>query len=222
MELLEAIKARHSVRSFTNQKIEGEVLDALRQCVEECNRESGLSMQLCLEEPRAFDSILARYGKFRNVRNYVALVGKKGRRLEECCGYYGEKVVLRAQQLGLNSCWVASTFSRSKSVARVKLGEKLLLVIALGYGEDQGAPPIRTKPIAALCHVDGEMPPWFEKGMQAARLAPTALNQQRFTFELDGNRVKATAGIGFNTKVDLGIAKYHFELGAGREGWEWA
>lgn len=87
MDLWQAMEERHSVRSYTDRKIEGAVLQELSAMVEECNKESGLHIQLCLEEPEAFSGMLARYGKFHNVRNYIALVGKKGRRLEELCGY---------------------------------------------------------------------------------------------------------------------------------------
>lgn len=220
MEPIEAIRARHSIRQFTGQKIEGEVEAQLRALAEECNREGGLSIQLCLGEGAAFDSVLARYGKFKNVDNYIALVGKKGKGFEERCGYYGEKLVLRATQLGLGSCWVAGTYSKGKTKARVNSGEKQALVIALGYPDEAGAPHT-TKPLEALCKTDGPMPGWFKDGMEAARLAPTAMNQQRFHFTLAGNRVSARALAGLYTKIDLGIAKYHFEIGAGDADWSW-
>ena len=43
-------------------------------------------------------------------------------------------------------------------------------------------------------------------------------NVQKFCFKLlpDGN-VQATCGKGFYTKLDLGIVRYHFALGAGKE-----
>lgn len=216
MEIMEAIKARHSVRSYTDKKIEGEVLDSLRQTIAECNKASGLNIQLCVNEPTAFTGMMARYGKFNNVKNYIALVGKKGDILEEQCGYFGEKIVLNAQQLGLNNCWVAMTFSKgkSKNVIKIKPGEKLLMVIAIGYGDNCGVPH-KAKSIEELSKVNGAMPDWFRSGMQAAQLAPTAMNQQKFVFSLSGNAVDASAGSGFYTKVDLGIAKYHFEVGAG-------
>ena len=66
------------------------------------------------------------------------------------------------------------------------------------------------------------MPDWFRKGMEAAQLAPTAVNQQKFLFTLsDGNTVTAKAIGGFYDKVDLGIVKYHFEIGAGKENFSW-
>jgi len=220
MDLLEAIKSRHSVRSYTDKKIEGETLTQLRQTVDECNQKSGLSIQLCLNEPNAFTGMMARYGKFQNVKNYIALIGKKDNSLEEKCGYYGETIVLKAQQLGLNTCWVAMTYSKGKSAAVVKPGEKLVIVIALGYGETAGVQH-KLKAIEELSSVNSAAPEWFRAGVEAAQLAPTAMNQQKFRFELDGNLVKASAGSGFYTKVDLGIAKYHFEIGAGESGWTW-
>ena len=221
MDLQEAIRARHSVRRYTDRKIEGDVLAQLERVVADCNRESGLHIQLCLDEPAAFTGMMARYGKFHNVRNYVALVGKKGDTLQEACGYYGERIVLEAQRLGLNTCWVAASYSKGKAAAAVHPGEKLLMVLVIGYGETGGVPR-KGKRVEELCLCNGEMPDWFRRGVEAASLAPTALNQQKFRFALQGNVVSATAGSGFYTKTDLGIAKYHFEVGAGEGGWKWA
>lgn len=221
MDIFEAMKARHSVRSYTDQKIEGKVLEQLRQTIHESNQESGLHIQLCLNEPNAFTGMMARYGKFNNVKNYIALVGKKDSELGEKCGYYGEKIALKAQQIGLNTCWVAMTYSKGKSNVKINPGEKLLMVISIGYGENSGGSH-KVKPIEELCKVNGTMPEWFRKGMNAAQLAPTAMNQQKFFFELSGGTVKVSKGSGFYTKVDLGIVKYHFEIGAGESGWRWA
>ncbi|NLO85561.1 MAG: nitroreductase [Clostridiales bacterium] len=224
MDLMQAMKERRSVRSFTDQKIEGETLSQLKQSIALCNRESGLSIQLCLNEPTAFSGMMARYGKFTNVKNYIVLAGKKGEGFEEKCGYYGEKVVLAAQQLGLNTCWVAMTFSKSKgkSAAKLNADDKMLMVIAVGYGTTMGAKHA-VKPISELSHVTGDMPAWFLGGMEATQLAPTAMNQQKFLIELNGNTVKAKiSGLAFYTKVDLGIVKYHFEIGAGKDNFKWA
>jgi len=214
MDLLEAVKARHSVRSYTDKKIEGETLDQLQKTIDECNSKSGLNIQLCLNEPEAFSSFMAKYGNFKNVKNYIALIGKKDSRLEEKIGYYGEMIALKAQQLGMNTCWVAMTYNKKKCAAKVNAGEKLLMVLSLGYGENSGVLH-KSKPIEILSSVKGDMPDWFMKGMEAVQLAPTAMNQQKFLFELQDNIVKTNAGSGFYTKVDLGIAKYHFEIGSG-------
>lgn len=233
MESIEAIRCRHAVRSYEPRPIEPALLDDLRGLIDACNDEGRLHMQLIANEPEAFGGFIAHYSKFENVRNYVAVVGKKAADLEERAGYHGQRVVLRAQQLGLNTCWVALTFSKRKSHHVLASGEKLVCVIALGYGSTQGRER-KTKPVESLCSaapgiegvsfsVESEQPAWFFAGVRAAQLAPTALNQQRFRFELvSPDRVRARSLGGPNTSVDLGIAKLHFEIGAGLENFSWA
>lgn len=221
MELMEAVKARHSVRKYKDRPLGESVKKVLQNKIDECNKESGLHMQLVTDEPKAFSGKMAHYGSFSGVTDYIAVVGKRGSDLEEKCGYYGEKLVLFAQQLGLNTCWVALTYSKVPDAFSVVQGEKLVLVIALGYGENQGHAR-KSKTVNEVCKVQGEMPDWFKAGVEAALLAPTAVNQQKFTFILSGNRVTAKAGMGFYTKVDLGIAKYHFEIGAGTDHFVWS
>ena len=215
MEILEIMQQRHSVRQYIDRAVEPEkraVLDALTQ---EINRKEGLSIQIVYDDPKCFESFMAHYGKFAGVCNYIALVGKKSPKLDETLGYYGEVLVLKAQELGLNTCWVALTHGKSKAV--VGKGEKEVCLIALGYGATQGVER-KSKPVQELCACTEPMPEWFQRGMNAAMLAPTAMNQQKFRFELlpDGS-VKAACGSGFYTKLDLGIVKYHFEAVTGKK-----
>lgn len=221
MDMMEAMKVRHSVRRYKDKSLDGEIISALEAEIESCNKESGLHIQLVTDEPKAFDSFMAHYGKFSGVTNYIAMIGKKGTDLEEKCGYYGERLVLRAQQLGLNTCWVAMTYTKIKTAFSLEKGEKLCIVIALGYGETQGVAH-RSKSFDQVARAEGEIPAWFRNGVKAALLAPTAMNQQKFQFILDGDKVRAKPGIGFYAKIDLGIAKYHFELGADKPGMKWS
>lgn len=220
MDLMEAIKTRHSVRDYTGKKIEGGVLAGLQAEIEDCNKEGGLHIQLITGDPETFGGLMAHYGKFNNVQNYVALIGKKDGGLDEKIGYYGERIVLKAQQLGLNTCWVALTFRKGKCKAKIAPGEKLVCVLSIGYGKTQGAPH-KSKPIGTLYKAGSDAPEWFLNGMEAALLAPTAVNQQKFFITLAGDRVSAKAGNGFYAKVDLGIIKYHFEIGAGTGNFVW-
>lgn len=221
MDLKEAMQTRHSVRQYKDQPLSVEVIAALQEEIAACNRESGLHIQLVTNEPRAFDGFMAHYGKFSGVTSYLALIGKKGPELDEKCGYFGQRLVLKAQQLGLNTCWVAMSYTKIKTAFTVDKGEKLCVVIALGYGATQGVPH-KSRPFSEVAKADGQMPDWFKNGVEAALLAPTAMNQQKFLFTLSGNKVSAKAGRGFYTKLDLGIVKYHFELGAGKDRFAWA
>lgn len=206
MDIIDIMEQRHSVRQYTNQKIEEEKRNILQQLITDVNEESGLHIQLFFDEPKCFDSKMAHYGNFQNVTDYIAIVGKK--KDEEKAGYYGEQVVLKCQEIGIHSCWVALTHGKSK--VQLAKGEKLLIIIAIGYGENRGVSH-KSKPVEKLCKSD-DNPEWFLRGMKAVCLAPTAMNQQQFFFELKDGIVTAKALRGFYTKIDLGIAKYHFEI----------
>lgn len=220
MELKQAIVERHSVRSYLDKVIDNDVRQQLQQVVDNCNQQSGLHLQLVWDEPQAFDSFMAHYGKFSGVTNYVALIGANGK--DEEVGYFGEKVALAAQCLGLNTCWVAMTYKKVKSAFVVGKGEKLYCVLSLGYGATQGVAH-KTKTFAQVAPAVKDAPDWFVDGVDAALLAPTAMNQQKFVLGLDADgKVTAKAGIGFYSKIDLGIVKCHFEIGAGNAFLGWA
>lgn len=217
MDLNEAIKERHSVREFTDQVIDEETRAKLNELVCQVNEESGLNIEIRYDEPEGFDARLAQYGKFRNVRNYIILKGADSDHFEEDCGYYGEKIVLHAQMWGLNTCWAGLTYNRKMIKKLVPEGERLCLVIALGYGKTQGVPR-KSKSVQDVTMTKGTMPDWFMKGTVAALLAPTAVNQQKFVVGMiQGEPAIKIKGKGFYTKTDLGIVKYHFEVASGRK-----
>ena len=218
MDIREAIKSRHSVRYYRNEPIAEETRAELEALIGACNAESGLHMQLIVEDPECFDTLLAHYGMFKNVRNYIAVVGPKDMaNLEEKGGYYGQKVVIAAQQMGLNTCWVAGTYKRGKCKAVLEDGEKIVCVIAIGYGESEGTSH-KSKPLSKICDIpEADMPVWFKNGVKAAMMAPTAMNQQKFKITLEGGRPVITAGAGPMTRIDLGIVKYNFEAVSGHK-----
>ena len=218
-DIMEIIRRRHSVRQYLDKPIPPELRAQLDACAAELNRAGGLRMQILYDEPECFRSRLARYGRFENVSNYIAMIGPKGEDLEERCGYFGEKLVLQAQALGLNTCWVALTHGKSR--AAVAPGEKEVILISLGYGRTQGAAR-RSKVAAQVSDLAADAPEWYKRGVEAALLAPTAVNQQKFHLTRTGSTVTARAGVlGSCLQIDLGIVKCHFALGAGEENFTW-
>ena len=214
MDVFEAIQERHSVRRYTDKPIESEKKAELNRILSEINSESGLHFLLVTDEPEAFSGAMAHYGHFSGVSNYFVLAGPA--RKDREIGYYGEKLVLEAQMLGLNTCWVALTCKRRKAAKELKKGEKLYVVITVGYGVN-GGKPHPSKPLTELSDVTDSSPDWYKKAIEAVSLAPTAVNQQKFTFSLNGEKVSAKAGSGFYTVMDLGIAQYHFDAVTGKK-----
>ena len=218
MDVKEAIRERHSVRQYKDSPLKTDVKERLASLVKECNEKSGLHIQLICDDSDCFNTFLAHYGRFTNVNNYIAMVGKKTLdNLDELVGYYGQKLVLEAQMLGLNTCWVAGTYGKGKCKATLLPDEKIVCVISLGYGAAKGSTH-RSKPAEKLCDVkEADMPDWFKEGLEAALLAPTAINQQRFLVSLENGEPVITAKGGPLTKVDLGIVKYNFEAASGHK-----
>ena len=227
MTLQEAIEARHSVRAYKELPLTEDVVKVLEEQIAILNREGKLHIQLILNEPKAFQGTLAKYGRFRNVTNYFVIAGKTADDLDERAGYYGEHLVLLAQTLGLNTCWVGLSYSKVPGTYVLDEGEKIACYIALGYGETQGVGH-KIKSVGQVSNASDTTPKWFKEGVEAALLAPTSVNQQKFSFEYAGiknNHHQVRAKRGFSifgyTHMDLGIAKYHFEIGAGKDNFDW-
>lgn len=185
MTIQEAIEARHSVRAYKEQPLTEEIVRVLEEQIAILNDEGQLHIQLILNEPKAFQGTLAKYGKFRGVNNYIVMAGKKSEDLDERVGYYGEHLVLLAQTLGLNTCWVGLSYSKVPGTYVLDEGEKIACYIAIGYGETQGVGH-KVKTVEQVSNASDITPSWFKKGVEAALLAPTAVNQQKFSFEYVG------------------------------------
>ena len=224
MEVSEAIKARHSVRKYLDKTIETDKVEILRSAIGRINQSIGLNVQLVTGEPKAFNGMfITTYGQFSGVSNYLVMAAPKGKGWEEKVGYYGEELVILAQTLGLNTCWAGLTYKKIPGTFTLRKGDIVHCFIALGYGSTPGIQhPL--KPAERFYESEGTPPGWFMEGLTAAILAPTAVNQQKFKFILHpGNVVEAKAFFspwGY-TRIDLGIVKYHFEIGAGRDNFTW-
>lgn len=221
MDMKEAMSARHTVRKYTNQPIPQETAAVLVARIQQLNEAYRLNMRLVTESSDVFNAVI-KLVLVKGVRNYIALVGWDRADLGERIGYCGADIMLYAQTLGLNTWWVGGTFSRNGVEKQVPLAEnqKLLGVIAVGYGQSQGVAH-KSKAPEEISSYEGEAPQWFRRGIAAVLLAPTALNKQAFTIGGTGNRVTMRCHNGAFSGVDLGIGKYHFELGAGKENFVW-
>lgn len=225
MITVETIRERHSVREYDGKPLSRAEFDALGAVVEEYARESGLGIQLVGDNPEVFN-VIARFGLIRGCRTHVAFVVDDakagGVAADEAIGYWGQKIVLAAQDMGLNTCWCA-LFSRKKSHAVVVPGKKVRLVIAVGHGKTQGFSR-KTKSVEALSSVEcAKAPAWFAAAMEAAQLAPTAMNKQNFKITLlsDGKTVRIDAPQSGLNVIDGGIVRCNFEIAANEAGADW-
>lgn len=215
MSDIEAIRERHSVRTYKTDRIEPEKVSLIRKKLDELNREGNLHLQFLEDAGNTYNKLLNRAMGLGSAPSVIACVGNDMDDLDQRVGYYGEKLVLYAQKLGLNTCWTG-TFNRKNIVAEISAGERLVISIAIGYGKEQGKPH-KSKSITQVSEASGERPDWFDKGVEMALLAPTAVNQQKFVIKLGENEsVEFIDKGGILSQVDIGIVRCHFEIGSGR------
>lgn len=219
--LIQAIHERHSVRIYDETKqVPTDILDPLVSRIDEINRNHPeLNFLLVRDDPTAFGG-WASYGAFKGVRNYIVIAGNNGKEIDLLCGMKGEELVLFLQSMGLSTCWVGLTFKKNKEVVKLRANDKIRCLIALGYAADSNIRKHKIKTLQQVSNITEESPLWFRTGVEMALLAPTAVNQQKFRFDLnvDGN-VVAHAGrsiVGY-TVIDLGIAITHFLIGSGKD-----
>ena len=222
MTLLEAIDHRHSIRCYIDKPLAPEDKEKIAAKAEELNKESGLSMSIMFDEPKAFEKSTG----FLFTKNYVLMTGPVSmgkRELQEAVGYYGEKLVLWAETEGFGTCWVKASYKKQTELYNIPEGHELVCVIAIGYPAFPGKPH-QNRLIDDVIRAQRGMPQWYIDGAYAALAAPTALNQQMFYFVWKGeNRCQAKPNMKIwpNVYIDLGIVKYHFEIGAGAENFVW-
>jgi len=218
-----AIENRISRRKFEREPVTTKEMEKITSLINELNEVSGLSMVFMEDGSGAFQKLRKSYGLFSNVRSVILMKGKKeDKDLKEKIGYYGEVLVLDMTDSGLGTCWVGGTFDKDELT--VDDSEELACVVLTGK---VAAPSVKEKMVRSISHrkvksmeerivSDQPLPQWVQDGMKAVLLAPSAKNTQKAIFKYENNILSAQIADDYPMDlIDLGIAKKHFELGAG-------
>ncbi len=176
-----------------------------------------------------FNSFLKSYGMFKNVVSIIVLKGlKDDPDLKEKTGYYGQRLILKATQLGLGTCWVGGTFRKDNELLEIKDNEEVYCVITIGRVPETLT--LKEKAMSTLIHRKSkdtedfysadvsydDLPEFFVMGYRAVSKAPTALNSQKVSVSYTEGITKISVPDDYRfDMVDLGIAKANFELATG-------
>ncbi|AFS77539.1 nitroreductase [Gottschalkia acidurici 9a] len=214
---------RISRRKFEKEPVTDQEKGKIIFLINELNEASDLAIEFLEDGSNAFQKLRKSYGLFTNVRSVILMKGKKDLKdLKEKVGYYGEDLVLAITDLGLGTCWVGGTFDKDELI--VDDSEELVCVILVGK---VAAPSLTEKMIRLATHrkiksmeeriiSDQPLPQWVQNGMKAVLLAPSAKNTQKAMFKYESNILSARIVDDYSMDlIDLGIAKKHFEIGAG-------
>lgn len=220
MTMKEAIEKRHMVRQYTDRTIPKDIVELLNARIAENNEKYKLHLALVVGNSDGISG-MAKLLLSKTVNNYIVLAGADTPELDEKLGYCGADIILYAQTLGLNTWWIGGMFNGKGALKNLSNKDvRVNGVIAIGYGKTQGVPH-KSKTAAEISEYNGDTPQWFIDGVNALLYAPTALNKQPYNVRGNGNKVSILAGDGHFSGIDLGIGKYHFEVGAGKENFEW-
>ena len=231
-----AITERRSRRHFDlNRPIEPETLVALDTLCKQFRPFPHARSRLVTESAKdVFKGIIGSYGKIKDAPAFIAFIGNMdSASVQEEVGYTGEGVILEATALGLNTCWVAGFFKPESvaSLVEIKSNERVLAVTPVGYarrhesleeklmtgfGRTHQRVPI-SRLISSL--TQDSLPEWIRASIQAARLAPSAVNRQPWGFDVQDDSITVyvrTGGPEFNVskRLDCGIAMLHIEVAA--------
>ena len=235
-----AIEKRRSYRQFdANRPIEADKLSALDAVCREFRPFPHARSRLVTESAETvFKGIVGGYGKVKDPPAFVAFIGNmEGTTVQEEVGYTGEGFILEATSLGLDTCWVAGFFSPVKvaSLVEIKANERVLAVSPVGYARRTGALEERLMAGLGRNHrrlaisklitkTDMEdLPEWVRISLEAARLAPSAVNRQPWRFEIEDGSItigvrSAIPEFTVSKRLDCGIAMLHIEVAAGNSG----
>ncbi|SCW63120.1 hypothetical protein SAMN02910456_02267 [Ruminococcaceae bacterium YRB3002] len=218
-DLQTAMTTRHTVRKFTGEPLASDAREALEQRISELNEKYVLNMKLMSGGEKTVSLFGRMFLGGEGVREFILLAAPEREGVEEMLGFCSSDLMLFAQTLGINTWWIGGTYDRRQMLALAE-GDIVAGIVAVGYGKTQGTPH-KSKTPEQVSSYEGEAPEWFRRGVEAALLAPTAVNRQAFRIKGVGNKVKITYAGGPLSGVDLGIVKHHFAMGAGEDNFEW-
>jgi len=231
-----AIPSRRSQRSYDpTRPIEPEKLAQLKQvCAQFWPHPSVRAVLVESSVDKVFKGIVGSYGKIKGASVLIVFIGDMDcPNVQEHLGYVGEGIILEATALGLSTCWVGGFFRPevAASLVNTRGNEKVLAVTPVGYParavtfEERAMCRFglsrRRKPLSRMVSglEEREWPAWMKAALEAARLAPSAVNRQPWSFHLEPDSITVSVtwlpiDMIVSRRLDAGIAMLHIEIAA--------
>jgi nitroreductase len=255
--LTSTIQRRRSWRTFENRPLETAARSALLRAIAEppsppFANPVRLALLDAVEVGAEGSAKLGTYGVIRNPPCFLAGAVRAGEGDMEDFGYIFEHAILKATELGLQTCWLGGTLQRGRFGERLQAAEDELVpaVSPVGYARQRRSlVDLTFRAVAG----SGNRKPWAElffdgdfsrplspeaagaqaRALEMVRLGPSASNHQpwRIVRDRDGATLHLylcrTAGYGrlFAVdlqRIDMGIAMSHLELVSREQGIEGA
>ncbi len=230
-----AIWTRRSRRRFSNLPVAPDTLSRLSTACTEFKPFPHVRAVLVTESPRQlYKGIIGPYGKIKGAHAFVAFIGDMDdTHVQEQVGYIGEAIILEAEALQLATCWVGGLFRQEVVASLIKMNqnERVFGITPIGYAVEHQ--PLqerlmtgfgwthRRKPLSTMVTglKQADWPEWVKTALEAARLSPSAMNRQPWSFHVEPDSITVSVnrpGLEFNIskRLDCGIAMLHIEVAA--------
>ncbi len=229
----EAIVMRRSRRLFNSQAIPSDLLIKIYAICENFRPfEEARSVFINKSTEQVFKGAIGHYGKIKGATAVIAFIGDNSDfHIQEKVGYTGEGIILEATSLRLGTCWVGGFFRPEVAalLAKIKKNEKVFAVTPIGFASEKISleekimtgfgKTHKRKPLNELVKglEEKQWPEWIKRALEAARLAPSAVNRQPWRFYVDNESITISVDNLKDTynipkRLDCGIAMLHIEI----------
>ncbi|WP_163318404.1 nitroreductase family protein [Dysgonomonas sp. 520] len=233
MSVIELIKERKSVRSYTGEPLNKELVDSINNYIERLNPPFGAKARIRLISAKTGEQPvkLGTYGVISGATDFLLLIGEKGLMSEAGAGYMFEQAILFCTGLGLGTCWLGGTLKRGDFLTQIRLSgdEELIVISPVGYKREKrtlldsimrtGARSDKRKPFGSLFFNGTFEIPLTEADagnyntpLEMVRLAPSGSNKQPWRVVMKDGGFHFYYRTGRFSVNDIGIALCHFEL----------
>ena len=239
----QTVKARYSVRTYEQRTLPAELKEKLNRYAAVLANPFSVKVSFRLLEAvtREGGQKLGTYGMIKGASEFIGATVPDCALALEALGYDFEKLILYATHLGLGTCWLGGTFTRSAFTAAMQVKPDALFpaISPVGYpAKKRFAENLVRKvtkadsrePWSALFFNDTFNAPLTENEagtyafpLEMLRLAPSASNKQPWRIVRDANAFHfyEQKAPGYSDKlsvdiqrVDIGIGACHFHLAA--------
>ena len=139
MDILEAIRVRRSVRTYTDKPVPEHLLKQLIESFDNSQRLDALSLRLIPMPPdkveHAMTGLIGNYGRIKNAPMWVIGVSEEGKHHQENFGFAMEQFILECTREGLGTCWMGGFFKISllENAVTKNKNELIECISPLGY-----------------------------------------------------------------------------------------
>ncbi len=137
--VLDIIRKRTSVRSYSDKPVTKDVIDNIKEYAERIETPFKGNVRFAfLSEEDGLDKLggkIGTYGIIKGAKNYIAIIGDSKEQSLFKVGYMGENLILYMTSLGLGTCWMGGTYDKGAIKKSLDLleDEKLYIIIPFGY-----------------------------------------------------------------------------------------